>query len=181
MWRDQYVLAFTADVSREDDVKLVVDTTYASFGRIDILINNAAVYENFYISNMALESWNYHMNNNTTSVFLMTKACIPIMRKQKSGKVINLTSSLAKSSAAGFGAYSASKAALEMITYAVDEEESRNKIVITAFDPGVMKTGLQATGADPASIAPSLLKLATADNRYAGKVINLDQLEKENR
>lgn len=169
------VLGITADVSVENDVKRLYEETLDRFGRLDILINNAAVFEHYYIANTSLESWNYHFENNVTSAFLMIKAGIPIMRKQKSGKIINLTSCIAKCGAAGFGAYGASKAALEVLTYSVDEEEGRNGISICAFDPGVMRTQMHASGVDPTTVAPTLLALATSGSLYSGQVLTIEQ------
>jgi 3-oxoacyl-[acyl-carrier protein] reductase len=170
------VLAVTADVSVENDVKRLHEETLNRFDRLDILVNNAAVFEQYDISNMSLDSWNYHLENNVTSAFLMIRSTIPIMRRQKSGNIINLTSSLAKRGAAGFAAYGASKAALEVLTCSVDEEESRNGISICAFDPGVMKTRMQGTGVDPTTIAPTLLTLATSGSLYSGQVLTIDQM-----
>jgi 3-oxoacyl-[acyl-carrier protein] reductase len=168
------VLALTADVSKEDQVKALVDQTLSVFGRIDILINNAAVFENFLIADTTIDSWNYQLTNNLTSAFLMSRECIPQMRKQRAGKIINISSSLAKSGGAGFGAYSASKAALETFSYTLDEEESQNGIVVNIVNPGVMKTDMQTTGVDPAYVARKLLRFVAEHDRHAGKVIDLD-------
>jgi 3-oxoacyl-[acyl-carrier protein] reductase len=170
------VLAVTADVSIENDVNLLYNETLDRFGRLDILVNNAAVFEQYDIADITLDSWNYHLENNVTSAFLMIRSAIPIMRRQKSGNIINLTSSLAKRGAAGFAAYGASKAALEVLTSSVDEEESRNGISICAFDPGVMRSRMQGTGVDPTSIAPTLLTLATSGSVYSGQVLTIDQM-----
>jgi 3-oxoacyl-[acyl-carrier protein] reductase len=170
------VLAVTADVSIENDVNLLYNETLDRFARLDILVNNAAVFEQYDIADITLDSWNYHLENNVTSAFLMIRSAIPIMRRQKSGNIINLTSSLAKRGAAGFAAYGASKAALEVLTSSVDEEESRNGISICAFDPGVMRSRMQGTGVDPTSIAPTLLTLATSGSVYSGQVLTIDQM-----
>ncbi len=98
------IFVATADVSREGEVQQFIQATLAKFGRIDVLINNAAVFESYHIADTTLDSWNYHLNNNVTSAFLMTRECIPAMRDQKSGKIISITSSLAFTGAAGFGA-----------------------------------------------------------------------------
>jgi 3-oxoacyl-[acyl-carrier protein] reductase len=171
----KHIVAITADVSVEEDVERLIKTALTTYGRIDVLINNAAVFEQYYIADTSLDSWNYQMNNNVTSAFLMTKASIPIMRKQKSGKIINMTSSLAHKGAPGFGPYGASKAALEVLTCSVDEEESRHGIHICAIDPGVMKTEMQATGVNPTTVAKVLVTLVTSHKSYAGEVLNIDQ------
>lgn len=171
------IVSMVADASKEADVQKFIAAIVEKFGRIDALINNAAVFESYYIADTSLESWNYQFNNNVTSAFLMTRECIPVMRKQKSGRIINMTSSLAKTGAAGFGPYSLNKAALEILTTTCDEEESSNGLIIHAFNPGVMRSGLQGTGADPATIAPYVVELLTTDNRYAGQVIDVEQLK----
>jgi 3-oxoacyl-[acyl-carrier protein] reductase len=172
------VLAVTADVSVENDVNRIYEETLSRFGRLDVLVNNAAVFEQYDIANTSLDSWNYHLENNVTSAFLMIREVIPIMRRQKSGNIINLTSSIAKRGAAGFAAYGASKAALEVLTYSVDEEESRSGINICAFDPGAMKTGMQGTGVDPTTVTPTLLALATSGSLYSGQVLTIDHIHK---
>jgi 3-oxoacyl-[acyl-carrier protein] reductase len=162
------VLAIAADVSVESDVKMFIQAVFSKFGRIDVLINNAAVFQQYDVADMSLDTWNVHIDNNITSVFLAMREVLPIMRKQKLGKVINITSGLAREGAAGFGAYSASKAAVESLTYSVDDEEYKNGIRAYAFNPGVMKTELQAFGDDPAYAARKLLTFIQL-NKYAEK------------
>ncbi len=58
----------------------------------------------------------------------------------------------------------------------VDEEESANGIVAQSFEPGVMKSNLQGSGVHPSVVAPHLLKLVLTDSRFAGKVVNIEQL-----
>jgi 3-oxoacyl-[acyl-carrier protein] reductase len=170
------ILALKADVSVEKDVQELIKMAVAKFGRVDILLNNAAVFENYPIADTTLDSWAYHIENNVTSVFLMMKEIIPVMRNQKSGTIINITSGLARDGAAGFGAYSASKAAVETLTYSVNEEEFKHGIRTFVFNPGVMKTELQAMGDDPATIAPYLLELSKLDASFSGKLINIEDL-----
>jgi 3-oxoacyl-[acyl-carrier protein] reductase len=167
------ILPIRADVSVESDVKMLVQGTYTKFGRIDVLINNAAVFEQYDVADTSLNSWEYQMNNNVTSAFLMMRECLPIMRKQRSGKIINITSGLAREGAAGFGAYCASKAAMEALTYSVDDEEHKHGITAHVFNPGFMKTELQALGEDPATVAPYLLQLAKNNVDHEKRVIQI--------
>ncbi|WP_017728348.1 SDR family NAD(P)-dependent oxidoreductase [Halalkalibacterium ligniniphilum] len=168
------VLAVEADVSNEKAVKKFVAETFERFGAIDVLINNAAVFENYQIADSTLESWQTQFDNNVTSVFLMIRECLPIMRKQKKGRIISLTTGLARLGASGFGAYSASKAALETLTFSVEEEEYSNGISAAVFNPGVMKTKMQSQGDDPKEVAPILLNLASSSNQGQGKVVRVD-------
>jgi 3-oxoacyl-[acyl-carrier protein] reductase len=171
------VLPIRADVSSESDVKMLVQAAFAKFQKIDILINNAAVFQQYHVVDSPLDSWEYQIHNNATSVFLMMRACLPIMRNQKSGHIINITSGLVREGAAGFGAYAASKAAVEALTYSVEDEEHKNGIQVHVFNPGVMKTNLATIGDDPANVAPYLVELAQSDSFNEKRVIQLEDFQ----
>jgi 3-oxoacyl-[acyl-carrier protein] reductase len=171
------VLAIRADVASESDVKNLIKAAYAKFNKIDILINNAAVFQQYQIIESSLDSWEYQLHNNATSVFLMTRGCLPIMRNQKSGHIINITSGLAKEGAGGFGSYAASKAAVEALTFSIEDEEHKNGIQVHVFNPGAMKTGLNSMGDDPANIAPYLVKLAQTDSTGDKRVVQIKDFQ----
>lgn len=173
------ILALSADVSQEQDVKNLVHESISRFGRIDVLINNAAVFANTSVADSSLEEWNYQIGINLTGTFLMSREVIPQMRKQKSGQIINFTSGLAKTGADGFGAYSASKAAIETLTYSIDEEEQRNGIQALVINPGIMKTNMQSTGVDPAGVAEQLVSFLEKPAKSSGKVLQLEDLTVE--
>ncbi|MFX3624293.1 MAG: SDR family NAD(P)-dependent oxidoreductase [Ectobacillus sp.] len=174
---DVDVLPIRADVSSESDVEMLIQAAFAKFRRIDIVINNAAVFQQYYVVNSSLDSWEYQMHNNATSVFLMMRECLPIMRKQRSGCIINITSGLSKEGAAGFGAYAASKAAVETLTYSVQDEEHKHGIRVHAFNPGVMRTNMIATGDDPVNIAPYVVELARADVANEKRVFQVEDFQ----
>ncbi|UFJ41040.1 SDR family oxidoreductase [Brevibacillus humidisoli] len=162
-----------ADISHEAVADHFVQETIARFGRIDVLINNAALYENYLLAETSKESWDYQFINNVNSVFFMTKACIPVMREQKHGQIISLTSSLAKTGGVGFGSYSASKAAIETLTYTVQEEEAQNGITANVLNPGVMRTDMQTTGTDPSIVARKLVQWLQEYEQKSGQVVAL--------
>jgi 3-oxoacyl-[acyl-carrier protein] reductase len=168
------VLPIRADVSLASDVKMLIQATYAKFKRIDYVINNAAVFQQYHVIDSPLDSWEYQFNNNATSVFLMMRESIPIMRIQKSGHIINITSGLAREGAGGFGAYAASKAAVEALTFSVEDEEHKNGIQVHVFNPGVMKTNLATIGDDPANVAPYIVELAQSSTFKEKRVIQLE-------
>lgn len=174
---DVTVLPIRADVSSESDVKMLVQAAFAKFQKINVLINNAAVFQQYPLVESPLDSWEYQINNNATSVFLMMRECIPIMRSQKSGHIINITSGLVREGAAGFGAYAASKAAIEALTYSVQDEEHRNGIHVHVFNPGVMKTNLANIGDDPANVAPYVVALAEIHSSGEKRVIQLEDFQ----
>ncbi|MEW9670378.1 SDR family NAD(P)-dependent oxidoreductase [Ammoniphilus sp. 3BR4] len=174
-----HIVAIPADVSHENEVKTLVHEAISRFGRVDVLINTAAVFANSTVADSSLEEWNYQITNNLTGTFLMSREVIPQMRKQKQGQIINFTSGIAKTGADGFGGYSASKAAIEALTYSIDEEERRNGIYAYVINPGSMKTNMQATGVDPAHVAEQLVKFLQNRVKPTGKVLQLEDLQVE--
>jgi 3-oxoacyl-[acyl-carrier protein] reductase len=154
-------LVIQADVSAEADVTRLVETIHQTYGRLEVVINNAGVFEAGQVADTSLESWNNQIATNLTGVFLITRASIPLMRAQHYGRIINITSSLASNGAGGFAAYSASKAGLESLTRTTAEEEESYNILVNIYSPGSLKTGMHATGKDPQTAVPELLKLAS--------------------
>ncbi|RXT04920.1 SDR family NAD(P)-dependent oxidoreductase [Ammoniphilus sp. CFH 90114] len=173
------ILAISADVSDEEEVKSLVLEAIDRFGRIDVLINNAAVFANSSVADSSLEEWKYQIENNVTGTYLMSREVIAQMRRQRGGRIVNLTSGLAKTGAAGFAAYSASKAAIEALTYSIDEEERRHGIQAYVINPGSMKTNLQSSGSDPALVAKKLLHYLETSDQPTGKVLQLEDLRLE--
>jgi 3-oxoacyl-[acyl-carrier protein] reductase len=149
-----------ADVSTKDGVSKLVQEAILHYGSLDIVINNAATFEANPMADTSLEAWNRQLATNVTGPFLMMKETIPILRQQGSGCIINITSALAANGAGGYAAYSASKAALESLTRTAAEEERVHKLGIFLYDPGTVRSEMHATGRDPHSVAPDLLKLA---------------------
>jgi 3-oxoacyl-[acyl-carrier protein] reductase len=88
-------LAVRTDVSMEDDTRAVAAQTVREFGRIDVLINNAALFYDMDMTDKSLAYFNKVLSVNLTSVWLMTRAVAPTMKRQKSGKIINQSSSAA--------------------------------------------------------------------------------------
>jgi 3-oxoacyl-[acyl-carrier protein] reductase len=165
-------LAIEADVSSEADVNRMIETIRETYGRLDVVINNAGVFEPGQVIDTTLESWNNQISTNLTGVFLVTRASLPLMRAQQYGRIINVTSSLAHNGAGGFAAYSASKAGMESLTRTTAEEEESYDILANIYSPGSLKTGMHATGKDPLTAVPELLKLASLPKHgMTGKLI----------
>ena len=102
-------LACAADISKEEDVKNLVNQAVETFGTVDILVNNAAAHKAIPVKDLSLEDWNLQINVNLTGTFLCSREVLKPMMAQKSGKIINISSSSAKHFFPGFGAYAASK------------------------------------------------------------------------
>jgi 3-oxoacyl-[acyl-carrier protein] reductase len=168
-------IAVTADVSEPDQVSDLINQAIEAFGSVDILINNAAVLENGTVFDTHLDAWNYQITNNLTTVLLTTQACLPYMRKQKFGRIVNLTSALAVNGAGGFAAYSASKAGVESLTRTTADEEKEHQIKVYSFDPGTIRTEMHATGRDPVEVVPQLIKLCLREqSEESGKLISVN-------
>ena len=89
-------LACAADISKEEDVKNLVNQAVETFGTVDILVNNAAAHKAIPVKDLSLEDWNLQINVNLTGTFLCSREVLKPMMAQKSGKIINISSSSAK-------------------------------------------------------------------------------------
>jgi NAD(P)-dependent dehydrogenase (short-subunit alcohol dehydrogenase family) len=147
--------AILADITRADDVRNLVDSVIAGFGRIDILVNNAArgmrfVNESFMTEPKPFweadaDNWQMVINTNVNGTYLMTKAVIPQMLKQKFGRIINISINLETMKRIGFSPYGPSKAALESMSIIWAQELTGTGITLNVLLPG----GATLTGMIP--------------------------------
>lgn len=138
------VLSLKADISRTTDVEEAVDKAQSHFGKIDILMNNAAVIGPVRPLHEVEEGdWNICMDINLKGYFLFSKAVIPHMIHQKKGKIINVTSGLGAMAMPLFGGYSIAKAGVIHLTKILAEELKDHNIQVNGLDPGIMDTKLQ--------------------------------------
>ena len=132
---------FVADVADEAAVAQVRETFAAKFGgRLDILINNAGINIRKPITEFTLAEWNSVMTTNVTSVFLLCRAFVPLMKGHGYGRIINLTSMMSHISLPGRTAYSASKTALLGFTRSLALELAEDHITVNGISPGVYDT-----------------------------------------
>jgi len=189
-------LAVKADLTREEDIEEIVRQTIATFGRADVLVNNAALTRDEMFDAflpMTSRSWKDQIALNLTAPFLLCKGFAPYMVKQGGGVIINVTSAAAWNEGKalpGVGgapgvAYAASKAGLNRMTLALRKELLPHKIAIIAVDPGFTATEnahdlvrtfptLNLKYAHPTEVpAKTIAYLATcADPQsYSGKVV----------
>jgi len=139
------VQALHADVSKEDDVVNTVDRIEREFGRMDILVNNAAISIDIPALEMRLEDWNRVLNVNLTGVWLCSRAACQLMvRKKVKGKIINIASVYGLQADLDPSApYYATKAAVINLTRALAVEWAAHGITVNAIGPGYFfPTGL---------------------------------------
>jgi len=136
------VVVAKGDVKNPEDVENMVKTAMDAFGRIDILVNNAGITRDTLMLKMSEKDWDDVLNTNLKSAYLCTKAVSKIMLKQKSGKIINITSIAGIIGNAGQANYAASKAGLIGFTKSIAKEFAAKGIYCNAVAPGIIKTDM---------------------------------------
>ncbi len=138
-------LLIKADVTKVDEVQLMINQVIAEYGRIDILINNAGVCEDNLLCQMTEEQWNTVININLTGVYLCCRFGAKIMMKQGYGKIINISSLKGEEGCEGQTNYSASKAGVIGFTKALAKELGKYNVSVNAICPGFIVTDLNRT------------------------------------
>ena len=133
-------LAVQADVSKQADVERVVAKAVESFGSIEILINNAGIGGGDSIHEHELEDWDQVMAVNLRGPFLMARAVLPIMRRQRRGHIINISSESGLEYYDGSGAYGVSKHALNALGEYIQRENQELGIRVNTICPGMVVT-----------------------------------------
>lgn len=133
---------FKADVSVESDCKDLVEFTKEKFGRLDVLVNNAGIANYSLLSRVKESEYRNIVGCNQDSVVFMMKHACKIMKKQKSGRIINIASMAGVSGFAGGTLYSASKGAVIALTKAASKELAYLNITVNAVAPGMIDTGM---------------------------------------
>jgi 3-oxoacyl-[acyl-carrier protein] reductase len=134
------ILPVELDVTAGESVKEAVKQVLARWGRIDLLVNNAGLTINQTLAQTSEEDWEQVMNVNLRGAFLLSKAVIRGMLKQRSGQIINVSSFAARSGPRGQAAYASAKAALIGFTQAMAKEGGSRNVQANVILPGVMPT-----------------------------------------
>ena len=133
-------LAVPMDVADGAQVKAGFQQVLAKFGRLDVLVNNAAITRDTLALRMKLEDWEAVLRTNLTGAHLCIQQALGAMLKQRSGRIINLTSVVAETGNAGQANYVASKAGLIGLTRAIAVEVASRNITVNAVAPGFIET-----------------------------------------
>jgi 3-oxoacyl-[acyl-carrier protein] reductase len=131
---------FVCDVTDLTRIEEVVDEVVRLYGRIDILVNNAGVIGPGTLDTMPADRWRLCFDVNVTGTFLMCRAVIPVMKSQRSGRIINASSFAAVVPSVGHAAYAASKAAVAHLSRALAGELGPWDITVNAYAPGMIPT-----------------------------------------
>ncbi|MFN3980916.1 MAG: 3-oxoacyl-[acyl-carrier-protein] reductase [Caldilinea sp.] len=133
---------YQADVSDASQAASLVKQVQTDLGGLDILVNNAGTTRDTLLMTMKEDDWDVVINTNLRSVYAVTKAAIRGMIKQKSGRIINITSVVGISGQAGQANYAASKAGIIGFTKSLAREVASRNITVNAVAPGFIPTSL---------------------------------------
>ena len=181
-----------ADVSNFEQCENMIKETIEKYGRIDVLVNNAGITKDGLIMRMKKEDFEAVIDINLVGTFNVTRNVIPYMIKQKSGRIINVSSVVGVAGNAGQTNYSASKAGIIVFTKRLAKEVASRNILVNAIAPGFIDTDMTKVLSDTVKeginsqiplkrmgttkeVAKVVKFLASEDSSYVtGQVINID-------
>jgi 3-oxoacyl-[acyl-carrier protein] reductase len=134
--------AFRVDMESEKEIFDMVEQTEKLFGKIDILVHNAGIWNDGTLEKMTLDHWNELIRVNLTSTFLFCKACAPIMKKNNFGRMILITSTAGQRGEAFHSHYAASKGGMISFTKSLAVELAPFNITVNSVAPGWVDTEL---------------------------------------
>ena len=182
--------AYPSDAASYDDAHAVVEDVKTVFGRIDILVNNAGITKDGLMMRMDEAQWDAVIDTNLKSAFNYIHACTPVMARQRSGSIINMTSVVGVSGNAGQCNYAASKAGLIGLSKSIAKEMGARGVRSNCIAPGFIDTDMTSSlpenlrqewekqiplrrGGTPEDVAAVALFLASDLSSYVtGQVIN---------
>ena len=133
---------YALDVSSEESIKVCAKSVLADLGKVEILVNNAGITKDGLTLRMKLTDFDDVLRTNLTGAFLLTQALISSMMKGRWGRVINITSVVGETGAAGQANYAASKAGLIGLTRSLAREFASRNITVNAVAPGFIQTAM---------------------------------------
>lgn len=176
--RGRRALYRRADVADEAEVRGTVEGILGAFGRVGVLVNNAGVLSQVPLARMPVEEWDRVLAVNLRGTFLCSRFVLPHMLERGEGRIINVSSQLGQSGAAGLCHYSASKGGVIAFTRAL-----ARGVLVNAIAPGPIKTGIMPPGdeeedrareaalpigrfGEAEEVAPTAVFLASGDASY---------------
>lgn len=186
------VEAYAVDITNTESADKAVEEMHAAFGSFDILVNNAGITRDKLMLRMGDDDWDKVLAVNLKGAFIMTRAAARIMVRQRSGKIVNMSSVVGVMGNAGQANYAASKAGLIGLTKSTAKELAGRGINVNAIAPGYVETEMTHVlseeqrnaflsviplkrGCTPDEIADTVVFLSSAKSAYiTGQVINVD-------
>jgi NADP-dependent 3-hydroxy acid dehydrogenase YdfG len=150
-------LAVATDVTHCEQVKRLVDAAVQTFGRIDVMINNAGIMPRAPLERLNIEDWNRTIDVNIKGVLYGIAAALPHMKQQKAGHIINVSSVAGHKVGPGFAVYAATKHAVRALSEGLRQEVKPYNIRTTVISPGAVATELPNSVTEP-DIAESIRK-----------------------
>jgi NAD(P)-dependent dehydrogenase (short-subunit alcohol dehydrogenase family) len=139
-WASDRLLALPLDVTKADQVTAAVENAVSKFGAIDVLVNNAGYGQLGVFEEITPEQIRAEFETNVFGLMEVTRAVVPIMRRQRSGRVFNISSVAGLRGIFGASAYNASKFAVEGFSQALAQELSPFGVYVTVISPGFIRT-----------------------------------------
>ena len=188
----EQTIGIKVDVANSEAVTKLFDQTLGRFGRVDIVVNNAGITRDSLMIRMAEKDWDMVLDINLKGAFLVTKTAGKIMMKQRSGRIVNISSIVGLSGNAGQSNYAASKAGLIGLTKSAAKELAPRGITVNAVAPGYILTemteklpeaaqqeflskALVRRAGEPDDIASAVLFLSSEEASYiTGQVLAVD-------
>jgi NAD(P)-dependent dehydrogenase (short-subunit alcohol dehydrogenase family) len=136
------ILFVHTDVSSSHQVASLFEETLASYGRLDVLVNNAGMEIPKTVTDTTEEEWNRLMDVNLKGVFLCSRAAIPVMQRQGGGVIVNVASELGLVGGSDIAAYCASKGGVVQLTKALAVDHAKDAIRVNCVCPGPVATPL---------------------------------------
>ena len=142
-------LAVTTDVTVFDQVKRLVDAAVQTYGRIDVMLNNAGLMPHSPLERLKVEDWDRTIDVNIKGVLYGIAAALPHMKQRKAGHVINVSSVAGHKVGPGSAVYSATKHAVRVISEGLRQEVKPHNIRTTVISPGAVATELPSSITEP--------------------------------
>jgi len=175
-------LAAACDVSLEDPVVQLVKSVHERFRKIDVLVNNAGVMTRpAPLVELETKKWDYTISVNLRGPFLVTKAVLPLMMRQKSGSIISVSSMIGRGAYANFCAYAVSKWGIEGFTQTLAAELRPYGIRVNSVEPGMVATKMTGyQGSKPESVTDVFVFLASEESKgITGRMLSSSGWKRE--